>query len=175
MGGLMMLHGEAASKGIVWNVVELAESSARIAISGEISEETDFSSMIGQARSTTVIDLGSVARVNSCGIREWLEFVRAIEEKNVRLVLVHCPPGIVAQLNMISNFTGAHGSVRSVYAPYYCSACHVERLLLIEFPQEQSAVELDEGPPCPACGTEMEFEDIPETYLQFREAQPALR
>ena len=165
----MMLQMGAAPKGIVWSVVELAESSARIAISGEISEETDFSTMLGQTRPTLVLDLGSVARVNSCGIREWLEFVRAIEEKNVNLVLECCPPGIVAQLNMISNFTGSRGSVRSVFAPYYCSACHVEHLLLIELPKER-AVELDEGPPCPECGANMEFEDIPETYLQFRES-----
>lgn len=169
-----MLQAGGAPKGTVWNVVELAETSARIAISGDISEETDFTPVLGQARPTMVIDLASVARVNSCGIREWLEFVRAMEERNVKLVLECCPPGIVAQLNMISNFTGARGSVRSVFAPYCCSTCQREQLVLIELPQEHGAVALDKKPPCPKCGAEMDFEDIPETYLQFRESRPAL-
>lgn len=169
----MMLQVTLMTKGIVWSVVELAESSARIALSGEISEETDFTLMLGQTRPTMVLDLGSVARVNSCGIREWLEFVRAIEAKNVDLVLECCPPGIVAQLNMISNFTGARGSVRSVFAPYYCAGCDVEHLRLIDLKSDD--VVLDEGHPCPVCGSSMEFEDIPETYLQFREVRRALR
>jgi anti-anti-sigma regulatory factor/DNA-directed RNA polymerase subunit RPC12/RpoP len=169
-----MLRAGGMPKGTVWNVLEQEERSARIAIAGEISEETDFAPMIGQARPTLVLDLERVARVNSCGIREWLEFVRAIEEKDVQLVLEHCPPGIVAQLNMISNFTGVHGSVRSVYAPYHCSRCHKEHLVLIELERDQDQIKLDDGRPCPSCGGEMDFEDIPETYLQFRETRASL-
>lgn len=170
----MRLQAAEMSNGIVWSVVELAESSTRIALSGELSEESDFSVMLGQARRTMVLDLGSVARVNSCGIREWLEFVRAVEAKNVDLVLECCPPGIVAQLNMISNFTGMRGSVRSVFAPYYCNGCDGEHQVLIDLPKS-GEVELDEGPPCPVCGSLMEFEDIPETYLQFRDVRRPMR
>jgi anti-anti-sigma regulatory factor len=162
-----MLRAGAVLKGTTWNIVEMGDVSTRIAISGEISEETDFSVVADKARPTMVLDLTRVSRVNSCGIREWLEFVRKMEQRKVDLVLERCPPGIVAQLNLISNFTGARGTVRSVFAPYYCSACHGEHLLLIDLPSEQRSVAVESAPPCPECGGPMEFEDIAETYLQF--------
>ena len=48
-----------------------------------------------------------------------------------RVVLSECSPAIVAQINLVNNFTGT-GVVKSFYAPYFCPQCDREKVLLIE-------------------------------------------
>ena len=37
-----------------------------------------------------------------------------------------CSPAIVAQINLVNNFTGS-GVVKSFYVPYFCSECDEEK------------------------------------------------
>ena len=54
-----------------------------------------------------VEDLGEVERINSCGVRDWVNWLSQIEANNVKVVLVECSPAIVAQINLVNNFTGS--------------------------------------------------------------------
>src|SRR5262245_28301627 len=80
---------------------------------------------------TVVIDLGGVERINSCGVRDWVNWLGSIEKKNADVVLVECSPAIVAQINLVNNFTGG-GVVKSFYVPYFCPECDEEKVLLCE-------------------------------------------
>lgn len=156
------------SGALSWNFVQDGPEQ-RLVLEGSITEETDFAPLLEEiARETVRLDLGGVTRINSCGVREWMEFVSALNERGVSLVLERCSPLIVTQLNLISNFAGQSGAVRSIMAPYFCSQCDDEHLKYVEL---NGPIELEESTPCPGCGGEMEFDDLPEAYLSFRNKQ----
>jgi anti-anti-sigma regulatory factor/DNA-directed RNA polymerase subunit RPC12/RpoP len=144
--------------------VEQHDGTTRVTVSGEITEESDFGPIIDEIEGAVVVDLGGVTRINSCGVREWLNFVTALKGASRSLTLDRCPPVIVTHLNTIYNFTGG-GTVRSVFGPYYCADCDKEERHLIDLtgghPSPPPAIK------CPECGSSMEFEEIHEEYLSF--------
>src|SRR4029079_15036018 len=93
-----------------------------VEFTGEIDENADFSELRRQLKGAVVFRLSGVRRINSFGVREWVNFVRDLPNGSV-LVFSHCSPAIVTQLNMIYNFRGP-ASVRSVYALYVCEGCN---------------------------------------------------
>ena len=134
---------------------------------GEIDENADFTELRRRLKGPVSFHLAEVRRINSCGVREWVNFVRTMPGVT-ELAFTHCSPAIVTQLNMICNFRGA-AKVRSFLAPYVCQAClHEEEKLLdvqTHFPDRnpRSAPEFV----CDKCGGTMEFDDLPERYLAF--------
>ena len=136
---------------------------------GEIDENADFIDLRRRLRGAVAFQLGEVRRINSCGVREWVNFVRDLPHVT-ELSFSHCSPAIVTQLNMIYNFRG-RAKIRSFYAPYVCDACGREEEQLIDVPTQLSG----SGPvaptlpsfACPACHAPMEFDDLPERYLSF--------
>ena len=78
-----------------------------------------------------MIDLGEIERINSCGVRDWVNWLSKLEVNGTRSVLVECSPAIVAQINLVNNFTGS-GVVKSFYVPYFCPECDEEKVLLVD-------------------------------------------
>ena len=97
---------------------------------GEIDENADFADLRRRLRGPVAFQLGEVRRINSCGVREWVNFVRDLPHVT-DLSFSHCSPAIVTQLNMIYNFRG-RAKIRSFYAPYVCDACGREEEQLID-------------------------------------------
>jgi hypothetical protein len=145
---------------------------------GEIDENADFTELRRRLRGSLIFNLAEVRRINSCGVREWVNFVRdlsqpqpGVESGVTELVFTHCSPAIVTQLNMIYNFRG-QAKVRSFLAPYVCLACDREEDKLLDVQAHFGGV----GPArsrrapefkCESCGGVMEFDDLPERYLSF--------
>ncbi len=134
---------------------------------GEIDENADFAELRRRLRGTVVFHLAEVRRINSCGVREWVNFVRDLPGVE-SLTFTHCSPAIVTQLNMIYNFRGSAG-VRSFYAPYVCESCNNEEEKLLDVQSQFSTGNLSNVPEfqCEKCGMSMEFDDLPERYLTF--------
>ena len=111
--------------------------------------------------------LSDVRRINSCGVREWVNFVRDLPNVN-ELVFSHCSPAIVTQLNMIYNFRGA-ASVRSFYAPYVCESCNTEEERLLDVDTHFANGNVGDPPAfrCERCKEPLQFDDLPERYLSF--------
>jgi anti-anti-sigma regulatory factor len=143
--------------------VEQQTAATRVMISGEICEETDFQPIL-EIPGPLVLDLAGVSRINSCGVREWLNFVVHLRQGGRELILERCAPVIVTQLNTIYNFTGG-GQVRSVFGPYYCPACDREENHLIDLTASET---VPDHIPCPGCHAGMEFEDLQDQYLAFQ-------
>jgi anti-anti-sigma regulatory factor len=138
---------------------------ARVRLSGEITEESDFTPLLERLPSEATLELSGVSRINSCGVREWITFLKALQHAGKKVVLDRCSVAMVSQLNMVSNFGGG-SQITSVFGPYRCNHCdseHQELIQLTDRPPRPPAAEL----PCPKCGKEMEFDDFPETYLSF--------
>ena len=139
----------------------------RVHVSGDFTENADFTPLLAQEGTRLVFDLAEVRRINSCGVREWINFVNALQKAGRSFSLERCSVPFVNQLNMISNFRGG-AEVLSIFAPYFCEGCGAQhtRLLVLD-----SAVfsTLKEQVPCPACGAPMELDDTPENYVGFLE------
>ena len=145
-----------------------------VKLSGVIDEDNELGELTEKIHgSTVVIDLGEVERINSCGVRDWVNWLGRVEAKNLDVVLVECSPAIVAQINLVNNFTG-NGVVKSFYVPYFCPECDEEKVLLSET--------ADMGPPpheppicrCDECDLVMDFDDMPDSYFAFLATQKKL-
>ncbi|MGE0547918.1 MAG: STAS domain-containing protein [Kofleriaceae bacterium] len=138
-----------------------------VKLGGVIDEDNELSGLVERIPTgTAVIDLGEIERINSCGVRDWVNWLSRLETNGTRSVLVECSPAIVAQINLVNNFTGS-GVVKSFYVPYFCSECDEEKVLLVEA--------ADMGPPphepptcrCDECDLVMDFDDMPDSYFAF--------
>jgi len=137
-----------------------------VEFTGEIDENADFGELRRRLKGPVVFHLAEVRRINSCGVREWVNFVRDLPGVT-ELTFTHCSPAIVTQLNMIYNFRGT-AKVRSFYAPYVCDQCGNEDEKLLDV-QNQFPTGPGKVPEfsCEQCGAVMEFDDLPERYLSF--------
>jgi hypothetical protein len=154
------------STALSWRIKE-RPGFTTVEFTGEIDENADFSELSRQLKGSVVFKMGEIRRINSCGVREWVNFVRELPEVT-ELVFTHCSPAIITQLNMIYNFRGA-ATVRSFYAPYICDACNREEEKLLDVATHFPNGEIDRVPEfnCDKCGQPMEFDDLPDRYLSF--------
>ena len=145
-----------------------------VKLAGVIDEDNELTELTEKIHGgTVVIDLGEVERINSCGVRDWVNWLGKVETKGTDVVLVECSPAIVAQINLVNNFTG-NGMVKSFYVPYFCPECDEEKVLLCETG--------DMGPPpheppicrCDECDLVMDFDDMPDSYFAFLANQKRL-
>src|SRR6201990_413937 len=145
-----------------------------VKLGGVIDQDNGLGDLVDKIPTgTAVIDLGEIERINSCGVRDWVNWLSKLENNGTRSVLVECSPAIVAQINLVNNFTG-NGVVKSFYVPYFCPECDEEKVLLVEA--------TDMGPPphepptcrCDECDLVMDFDDMPDSYFAFLSNQRKL-
>lgn len=145
-----------------------------VKLGGVIDEDNELAELVEKIPTgTAVIDVGEIERINSCGVRDWVNWLSKLEHNGTRSVLVECSPAIVAQINLVNNFTGS-GVVKSFYVPYFCPECDEEKVLLVEAN--------DMGPPphepptcrCDECDLVMDFDDMPDSYFAFLSNQRKL-
>jgi anti-anti-sigma regulatory factor len=139
-------------------------------IGGVIDEDNELGQLAEKlATATAVIDLSEIERINSCGVRDWVNWLGLVEKAGARIVLVECSPAIVAQINLVNNFTGT-GVVKSFYAPYFCPNCDLEKVLLVETRDLGSANGAKYKAPtcrCDECDGVMDFDDMEDSYFAF--------
>src|ERR1700760_3972057 len=103
-----------------------------VKMGGVIDEDNELTALTERIQpGTVVIDLGEIERINSCGVRDWVNWLTRVEKGGGRVVLVECSPAIVSQINLVNNFTG-QGVVKNFFAPYFCPNCDLEKVLLVE-------------------------------------------
>src|SRR5262245_52988207 len=112
-------------RSLAWTIDRQGEVTC-VALTGDITETSGLGELLGQLSGKVVLDLGQVGRVNSAGVREWVDFVTALSNDSTEVVLEHCSVAVVHQLNMIEDFRGS-ARVASVHAPYFCAKCRIER------------------------------------------------
>jgi hypothetical protein len=142
-------------------------SEKRVKISGIIDEFSSFRDLFSHQLEEIWIDFSGVTRINSSGIREW---VQAVLSSNVRLHMENCSAVMVDQFSMIPEFIGKNGVVESFFVHYLCDACgHEEKNLCVvgkDIKAEDSYKEaLDD--PCPVCGGVLELDHNPDIYFAF--------
>jgi DNA-directed RNA polymerase subunit RPC12/RpoP len=146
--------------GTLLSRVEQRSGATWVALSGSINEATDLNPLTG-LQGPLVIDLGELHRINSVGVRIWMDFVRARERAGVNIVFERCSPIMVGQLSMITHFMGTRSRIRSMLVPYLCPACKHEHLHVLEV---STGIQLPTAIACPRCNSRMSLDDLAETY-----------
>ena len=138
-----------------------------VKLAGAINEDNDLAEHLDRiAGSVVVVDLSDVERINSCGVRDWVNWIHALEAKGAEMFFLECSPSIVAQINLVNNFTG-HGRIKSLYLPYYCESCNQEHSVLYEAEDLATPEPLPPASRCSGCEKFMDFDDMPDAYFAF--------
>ncbi|HWU89344.1 MAG TPA: hypothetical protein VN253_18910 [Kofleriaceae bacterium] len=150
-----------------WNIVPGSDGIG-LSLIGAIDESTDFAALVGQIPNGRLvrIDLSGIERISSVGVRSWINFMEKLMLQEMQVELHGCSVAIVRQLSMISQFRG-HGTVRSVFAPYYCADCNTEQLRLIDLHAEV-APQLHKPVACPTCGADLELDEEESLYATLQ-------
>ncbi len=132
-------------------------------LSGKIDEDSKLESMLVDSAKKIIFNLDKIKMINSCGIRDWIEFQRKIDD-SVQIVYQNCPQVIIEQVNIIKGFIKEGGVVESFYAPYYDAENDKEMKILLtpdEVVDNKAPVKKN------ANGTELEFDEIELQYFNF--------
>jgi len=138
---------------------------SRLTFKGIIDEDADFETAFESLKPSIVLNFEGIELINSCGVREWVQAVKAFP-KGAKIIFEKCAPRIVEQANYVANFLGG-GRITSFYAPYYCTKCKKEVNILLE--ANASLATKAPQQKCPACKSAMDFDDIEEEYFAFLE------
>jgi hypothetical protein len=141
-----------------------AAGRTRMQVFGVIDEHADLK-QLSDVRGDVEVSLKGVRRINSFGVRAWIDAVRKIP-KDTRLTFVECPPPVVDQINMVQGFLG-HGKLVSFYSPMICEECdeQEDELFMVDKCRELGG-KLPKVT-CKRCGNAMEVDDLEEQYLLF--------
>lgn len=155
-----------------WQTKAMEGSQYEISFQGQINEKSNLEDLYAEISSRpnakNYINLEGVETINSSGVAKWIELIAKLEEQNLIIEFVHCPIGIVQQMNMVPQFKGKY-HVSSAFAPYYCAKCDKEHDVEIEIPKgaTSSTVQVKESMPCKDCDSTMIFDDVLDEYLSF--------
>jgi len=147
--------------------IEQQDDVATYSFVGEMTERFEFKNMQMTSCPKIVFDMSQVRSFNSCGIREWVFFMKEFENVD-SLTFEKCSISTIDQFNMVPATLGI-GIVESFYAPYYCEGEDkpLEKLIHIT----ASANDLSQGQApvlkCDSCDMELIFDAIEESYFVF--------
>jgi anti-anti-sigma regulatory factor len=141
-----------------------------LVLRGQIDDDADLVSLEGSLHRPVVVDLEGVDFINSLGVRAWVVFLEGLRGRGVAVALRRVSEAMVDQMNMIME-ARCHATIDSFYAPYSCPACGLETRGLLEVGVYAPALRRHAPPrlPCPSCGGDMSFDDIPGRSLLFLE------
>ncbi len=100
-----------------------------LCLAGHIDEDVTFKHIDIDGAKELHIDFKKVDSINSCGIREWIIWIRSVSA-DIRIIYENCPKAIVDQINMVSGFLPDTAKVVSFYVPYYNEDTGREKMVL---------------------------------------------
>lgn len=155
--------------GLGWKI-QGAGGTTKVLLAGSLDETANFAELLTElAKSRTIrLDVSGVSRINSSGVREWINFIRAIPGASA-VELEKCTPTLVSQLNVIHKFAG-EAKILSVYAPFVCPRCNSEETVLFDVTGDRAALALS-SVKCKSCRAAMELDDHEESYFAFLDAR----
>jgi anti-anti-sigma regulatory factor len=165
--GVAEIGQQLGAATLTWRIKEQSDFTL-VELAGELSESADLDRLRHNLKShAVVLHLAGVRRINSGGVREWVNFIDALTS-TAEVTLSHCSPAVVAQLNMIFNFCG-QAKVRSILAPYACSRCDREEERVVDLETHFPERDYSQMPhfSCSACGAPMDFDEVVDRYLSF--------
>lgn len=149
-------------------VSKAEDNTVRYVFSGLVDENFDQEQVPRCISDKVHFNLEKVTGFNSCGIREWVFFIKRFSGTST-LVFEACSVAMIDQINMIPMMRGT-AKITSFYAPYHCSSCSVEEVdKMIDIQEHAKVIHAQEAPvfDCDSCKNELEFDAIPEAFFRF--------
>lgn len=136
-------------------------------LQGILDEDNLLVNLLSQIQGRLLlIELSEIERINSCGVRDWVNWLNQILALGVHVILLKCSPPVVNQANMVANFA-SDAFIHSFYAPYSHPDTGEEQAVLL-FTEELRQTRPVQPPRIYSDdGQEMEFEEFPESYFAF--------
>ncbi|MCB0391935.1 MAG: hypothetical protein KDD58_11630 [Bdellovibrionales bacterium] len=137
-------------------------------LEGHIDEDANLENIQNGNSSLLEIDFQKVAAINSCGIREWIKWLKTIPaDKTIHYI--NCPKIIIDQANMVAGFIPENGKIKSFYVPYYSEASETEKMILFTEGKDFNGREINapESIQDEATGEELEMDVIESKYFKF--------
>jgi hypothetical protein len=156
-----------ASAGSFRLTIKPLEKGCRVTLAGALAENV---SLVKAAKeepaivAPVTVDLAEVRIIDSIGVREWVDFLRAMPRP---IVLERCSEAMVYQFGMVRE-TLQDARVASFFAPYECESCGRERRFEIDVPPgttDRRALKLPEAS-C-ECGGKLVLGEHPDRYFAF--------
>jgi len=143
--------------------VESTTPEVKVTLRGQINEDSDLSALETLSGDSLILDLQGIDMINSCGIREWVEF----QNKHFnfpKVIYENCPQVIIEQMNVVAGFIHKNGIIKSFFAPYFNESTDQEIKILLtpdEVVDGKAPVKKSDD------GQELEFDDIEAQYFNF--------
>ena len=145
---------------------QILDNKVEIKVSGQIDEDTSFEKILNIQQEVYIFDLDEVSLINSCGVREWINFLEKLPEK-AQITYKNVPQIVVEQINMVQGFVRPGAKITSFYAPYYSeNNDEVVKILL-----QTEEVVGGKAPTKSQDGEELEFDAIEAQYFNFLNQQ----
>lgn len=139
----------------------------RLEVRGYIDEDAVFPELDAFPHRAVCIDFQGLRGINSCGIREWVQFAGLLAQSH-DLRVQHCPAILVEQLNAIIDFLPKGTILESVFVPHYCPKCDQEEQILVVLSDYLSAERQIDKRTCQHCpGVELLPDCSLESYFYF--------
>jgi hypothetical protein len=135
-----------------------------VRLAGTIDEGSDLSPLM-RLKGAVELHLGEVRRINSHGVRNWIDVMRKLPA-DADVELHECSPAVVDQANMVAGFLGKT-KVVSFYAQLCCEDDLVEEEQLFTVAAVRAAGNKLPPVPCPRCKKTMTLDDIEGEVLLF--------
>ncbi|MFI5293128.1 MAG: lipid asymmetry maintenance protein MlaB, partial [Candidatus Limnocylindrales bacterium] len=136
---------------------------SKVVVSGVIDEQANLTALQRAEANHIEIDLGAVRRINSYGVRLWMNAMRELQVPGVRVTFINCPAHIIDQVNMVHGFLG-NAHVASFLAPRLCDDCDERADQLVDMGELRAAQGALPDLPCPRCSKPMELDDVDHKY-----------
>lgn len=150
--------------GFTMEVVE-RDGVDHVTLAGVIDENADLALISTLGGRPARFNMRAVRRINSYGVRSWIDAIRKISP-DTDVTFVQCPPPVIDQCNMVAGFLG-HGRLESFFAPMTCPECDEQIDQLFETAACRANGNKLPVTPCPRCSRPMEVDDLEEQYLLF--------
>ena len=137
--------------------IDSTEEAGVFTLSGIISADTDFSSLLQESHSHLIFRFNEINEITSVGIKKWMEGVNALYRSGKTIEYQNCPEIFIEQCNLVIEMT-QNITIHSFEITFVCEDCDEEEIKML------TTVELDlkNLPPhviCPSCNEEMITED----------------
>lgn len=129
-----------------------------LTLDGHIDEDvkTGLGAAIAKVATVKVtIDCERVKKINSIGVRDWIQVILKQAAK-LQITFVNCPEPFIDMAVMVPPFVGS-ATIASFYASYSCNGCGREQRVLLR--RQGDALEAPQLAACAKCGGQLEADD----------------
>ena len=136
-------------------------------LKGILDEDNLLANLLSQIQGRLLlIDMAEIDRINSCGVRDWVNWLNQIQALGVAVILLRCSPSVVSQANMVTNFA-ADAFIHSFFAPYVHPDTGDEQNVLLFTEDIRQNLPIRAPKIFNEDGDELEFDEFEESYFAF--------